>query len=104
VIYGNQGLLHPGMQFSPNQGATVFGTLCIAGQVFRGNNTNSGGSTGCDGTFSFDMNAFASGNLGGSPQASLQGIGNLIYIQWWGRDNWFHGNYVSDTLEYVVRP
>jgi hypothetical protein len=104
VIYGNQGLLHPAMQFSPNQGATIFGNLCISGQIFRGNNTNSGGSSGCDGAFSIDMNAFASGNLGGNPNAILLGVGNLIYIQWWGRDNWFHGNYVSDTLEYVVRP
>jgi len=103
-LYGNAGLRYPGMQFSFNQGATVFGYLCIGSPVHRGNNTNSGGSANCDGAFTFDMNAFASGNSGGNPQAFLLLPGNLIYVQWWGRDNFFHGDYLTGTLEYTVRP
>lgn len=92
--------------------ATPFsgGLLCIAPTVKRGLGTNSLGNpppTDCSGAFSFDMNAFAAGQLGGNPLAALQQPGQVVDCQWWGRDPGFaapNNTTLSPGLEYTVGP
>ena len=98
LLYTNQGKRNPPAPFG--QG----GLLCLAA-VNRGPIVSSGGTPGaCDGTFSLDLNAFASGNAGGNPQAFLSMPGTQIDCQWWGRDTVAQGAFVSDALEYLVGP
>ena len=81
------------------------GTLCVATPLRRSLAVSSGGTNGqCDGTFSLDMNAFASGGLGGNPSAFLSLPGVVVDVQWWGRDTIPTGAFLSNALEYRIQP
>jgi hypothetical protein len=81
------------------------GTLCIGLPVRRSITVNSGGNPNqCDGVFMLDMNSFASGVLGGNPAGFLVVVGNMINVQWWGRDSLATGSFLSNGLEYFVGP
>jgi hypothetical protein len=56
----------------------------------------------CSGVLSIDMNAFASGALGGNPDTALAAVGTVVDCQWWSRDPIV--TVLSDGLEYVVLP
>jgi hypothetical protein len=81
------------------------GTLCIASAPVKRSIavTDTAGTPGhCDGTLSIDMNAFATGTLGGNPVASLTIPGTQIDCQFWGRDTLANGALLTDALEYFV--
>ena len=95
-----------GSASTPFQG----GTLCLR-FPHRSKVVNSGGSLppalDCSGVYSLDMNAFASGTLGGAPILALHVPGALVYCQWWGRDPGFPAplnTTLSDALYYWVEP
>ena len=95
LIYSNQG---------PDSAAFQGGTLCVRPPVRRTTTVNSGGASLCGGAFSIDMNAFASGGLGGNPQAFLSLPGSKVYAQFWGRDTLATGSFLSDAVCYIVCP
>jgi uncharacterized membrane protein len=84
------------------------GTLCVASPVFRAPGMNSGGSavgSDCTGTFNLDVNAFAHGLAGGSPQAALTVPGTVVDCQFWARDTGFtapNNSQLSNSLRYTV--
>ena len=88
--------------------------LCLATPPLRrGGPTNSGGTPGpnCDGVFSIDWNAFAQGvwmppggQMQSNPAGFLKTIGQVVNVQWWGRDTLSTGTFMSDALEYTVCP
>jgi hypothetical protein len=81
------------------------GILCVGVPLRRSVPVKSGGNPSqCDGAFVLDMNAFASGNAGGNPQAYLLVVGTMVNTQWWGRDSVSTGSFLSDGLEYYVLP
>jgi hypothetical protein len=91
--------------------ATPFGggVLCLASPVLRALGQGSGGSLppalDCSGVFSFDMNAFAAGAFGGSPDPSLSIPGTLVDAQYWSRDTGFpppQNISLTAGLEYTV--
>jgi hypothetical protein len=109
----------PGLLFYSVNGAgsnTPFqgGTLCIGPSgsgIKRSISVNSGGSalpaSDCSGRFQIDMDAFAHGLLGGTPQPGLTVPGNRIWTQWWGRDPGFpapNNSTLSDAMYYTVTP
>ena len=57
----------------------------------------------CDGMFSIDMNALASGAGPTAPSPALKVVGSRISCQFWGRDM-PTTSMISDALEYVVGP
>jgi hypothetical protein len=72
---------------------------------------NSGGaalpSDDCSGTVALDLNAFASGALGGTPAPQLHAVGYTVHCQFWGRDPGFappQNTMLSSALRYVVLP
>ncbi|HTF88751.1 MAG TPA: hypothetical protein VK843_10110, partial [Planctomycetota bacterium] len=84
------------------------GILCVAAPVRRTPAASSGGSAfpiDCTGVLVIDMNAFASGALGGTPAPSLAVAGTFVHAQWWSRDNGFtppENSSLSDAIGYVV--
>jgi len=84
------------------------GHLCVQTPLRRTLAQSSGGSVGgddCTGVHSFDMNAFASGTLGGSPAPELSAVGRTIHCQQWSRDpGAIAGSSLSGGLRYVVQP
>ena len=102
LLYGTAG-----RDGSPFQG----GTLCVLAPIHRGPGVSSAGNASpandCSGVYTIDMNAFASGALGGNPQASLSLPGTTVNCQWWGRDQSFpapNNITLTDGLEYTVCP
>jgi subtilisin family serine protease len=91
-----------GPQITPFQG----GFLCLPGSARRlSHRISSGGSPGaCDGIFVLDVNAFAAGQLGGSPAAFLSTPGTQVHCQWIGRDSPATGAFLSAGLQYTVGP
>jgi hypothetical protein len=81
------------------------GILCVGTPIRRSVAVKSGGNPNqCDGAFVLDMNAFASGSLGGNPDGFLLVVGVMVNTQWWGRDSQMTGSFLSDGLEYFVLP
>jgi hypothetical protein len=87
------------------------GTLCVAPPTVRTAIQGSGGNASpaddCSGAFSLDMNAYATGSLGGAPLPALQVPGTTIHCQFWGRDPGFTpplNTMLSNALRYVVLP
>ena len=80
------------------------GLLCVTpAPLKRSTPVNSGGTPGaCDGIFSIDFNAFASGALGGNPLPLLQSPGTKVNAQFWGRDSVQSGSFLSDGIEFFM--
>jgi DNA-binding beta-propeller fold protein YncE len=85
------------------------GVMCVAQPRFRTVTMNSGGTPqpndDCSGVYSIDMNAYASGALGGTPSLALRIPGTVVDCQWWGRDPGFPppgSTTLSNALEYTV--
>lgn len=107
----------PGLLFYVVNGAQVSvpfqgGTLCVGPTNIRRTPARSAGGSpppanDCSGVFSIDMNAFAAGLGGGTPAPALGQVGNLIQVQWWGRDQGFpapNNTTLSDAVEYETCP
>jgi hypothetical protein len=91
-------------------GATPFqgGFLCVGAPQRRTPVGASGGSAGgddCSGVFAFDLNAFAAGQLGGSPAPELLVAGTEVHTQQWSRDPGATGaSGLSAGLRFVTGP
>jgi hypothetical protein len=85
------------------------GLLCVAAPLRRSVVAHSGGSprslVDCTGTWRLDMNAFAAGNVGGTPHPELSSYGTTVHCQWWGRDRTDPaGSQLTNALRYDVEP
>jgi len=109
VINQKPGLLFYGLS---GRAALPFqqGFLCVQPPTKRAPITFSGGNPppdDCSGRFSLDMDAYASGALGGSPLPQLTIPGTVVNAQWWGRDPGYaapNDTLLTNALEYTVRP
>ncbi|MCK6447876.1 MAG: hypothetical protein L6Q99_15900 [Planctomycetes bacterium] len=107
VLNNKNGLLIYG---STGRAATPFGggTLCVAAPLKRSILLATGGNpppNDCSGALALDLNAFASGGLGGNPAAFLSAPGTVVDCQYWSRDPGFsapNNLSLSDAVEYVV--
>jgi len=61
--------------------------------------------------FTIDWNAFAhgvwmppGGQAPNNPAPFLVSAGQVVNVQWWGRDSVMTGSFMSDALEYTVCP
>lgn len=98
LAYTDAGQAYPPLPFDG-------GELCLRAPIRRGPTVLSGGTLGqCDGSYLLDMNAFAAGLAGGSPAPFLRVPGTTVTCQWWGRDTAAHGVYLTQALQYLVRP
>jgi hypothetical protein len=94
-----------GASSTPFQG----GTMCVAPPRQRAPVSSSGGSPGpsanCSGVLALDVNAFASGALGGTVLPQLTTPGVRVNWQCWSRDaNSSFGTNLSNAVSYVVLP
>lgn len=86
------------------------GVLCLAAPRYRSVTLQSGGSSSgsdCSGVYAIDLNAFASGALGGNPAPELSAPGVEIRCQFWGRDPGYlppQNSSLSNALVYQVGP
>jgi len=87
------------------------GLLCVNAPVHRTIGVQSGGGPpavqDCSGVYSIDLNAFASGGLGGSSAPELSIAGTRVCAQAWGRGQGFpapNDISLSSGLTYVILP
>jgi hypothetical protein len=85
------------------------GTLCVGAPRFTTPGASSNGrfrpANDCSGFHELDWNAFACGNLGGSPLPALRVPGTVVDCQFWGRDPGYaapDNAALSNALEYVI--
>jgi hypothetical protein len=85
------------------------GTLCIGAPLLTTPVANSRGrlrpAVDCSGFYSIDMNAFASGSLGGAPLAALRTPGTTVNCPYWGRDQGFappDNSTLTNAIEYIT--
>ncbi|HUR29247.1 MAG TPA: hypothetical protein VM509_13750, partial [Planctomycetota bacterium] len=94
-----------GQQAAPFQN----GTLCIRFPISITTGVFAWGRprpvNDCSGMYTLDMNAFASGALGGAPVPALRIPGTRVNCQYWGRDPSFaapNDSTLTNALEYVL--
>lgn len=86
------------------------GTMCVQPPVARLPIVATGGTptpaSDCSGLAQIDMNAFAAGLGGIAPLPQLQQVGQVVNVQFWGRDPQAIGatTFLSEAVEYVVGP
>lgn len=97
LVYSDQG---------PANQPALGGAICIDGPLRGVPVFDTTGTPGqCDGTVSIDMNAFASGSLGGNPHPFLSVPGTTVDCQFWGRDPQnSQGALLTGRLNYTVCP
>jgi len=86
------------------------GQMCVQPPVARLPIVATGGTpapaSDCSGLAQIDMNAFAAGLGGVAPLPQLQQVGQVVNVQFWGRDPQAIGatTFLSEAVEYFVGP